>query len=320
MSAVSTRTRFEIFKRDKFTCVYCGQQPPSVILHVDHIHPLSKGGDSSEINLITACAKCNMGKSNVTLDSIPRPLAELQAEEREKHEQVEQYNLWLMENRKLNDKWFASVAEEWTRCDVEDLPHAEALKLTSEQTATIRYFLQKIAPEKLVEFVIKARQRFPDSYYTRKRFKYFCGCCWGLIKNKPKNWPAFFSACGKDEPHEWVVELMRNLKAMSDEHKLLILSGRSDEVKAVTESWLAEHTVPYDFLRMRRAGDYRPDEELKLEMLMGFLNEHNLVPNDIQFIVDDRQRVVDMWRENGFNVLQCAAWDEVAKQVEGETA
>lgn len=41
--AISTRTRFEVFKRDGFKCLYCGRTPPSVLLHVDHIIPVCSG-------------------------------------------------------------------------------------------------------------------------------------------------------------------------------------------------------------------------------------------------------------------------------------
>lgn len=48
-------TRFEVFKRDKFTCQYCGATAPNVILEVDHIKPVSKGGSNDLLNLVTAC-------------------------------------------------------------------------------------------------------------------------------------------------------------------------------------------------------------------------------------------------------------------------
>lgn len=76
--ALSKRTRFEIFKRDGFTCQYCGQRPPDVILEVDHIDPSSKGGSDEEINLITSCFACNRGKSDRKLGDIhPRPDADM---------------------------------------------------------------------------------------------------------------------------------------------------------------------------------------------------------------------------------------------------
>lgn len=59
--------RFEVFKRDSFTCQYCGAQAPDAILEVDHITPVSAGGDNSLINLITSCRDCNRGKTNRAL-------------------------------------------------------------------------------------------------------------------------------------------------------------------------------------------------------------------------------------------------------------
>ena len=59
--AISTRTRFEVFKRDGFKCLYCGRTPPAVLLHVDHIIPVCGGGDNSRDNLATSCDKCNLG-------------------------------------------------------------------------------------------------------------------------------------------------------------------------------------------------------------------------------------------------------------------
>lgn len=64
---ISTRQRFEIFKRDDYTCQYCGAKAPDVKLHVDHLVPVCSGGDNMDINLITACDKCNFGKSGVSL-------------------------------------------------------------------------------------------------------------------------------------------------------------------------------------------------------------------------------------------------------------
>ncbi len=64
---VSDRLRFRIMKRDHFKCQKCGRSPatdPTVILHVDHMKPWSKGGKTSEDNLETLCSKCNFGKGN----------------------------------------------------------------------------------------------------------------------------------------------------------------------------------------------------------------------------------------------------------------
>jgi len=60
--SLSKSTRFEVFKRDSFTCQYCGAKAPDVILEVDHIKPVCDGGTNDLMNLITSCRDCNRGK------------------------------------------------------------------------------------------------------------------------------------------------------------------------------------------------------------------------------------------------------------------
>jgi len=60
--SLSKKIRFEVFKRDNFTCQYCGAKAPDTILEIDHIKPIAKGGDNSLTNLITSCFECNRGK------------------------------------------------------------------------------------------------------------------------------------------------------------------------------------------------------------------------------------------------------------------
>jgi 5-methylcytosine-specific restriction endonuclease McrA len=56
--------RFAVFRRDSFTCQYCGRRGPDVPLHVDHVVPWSRGGATVLANLRTACSECNLGKSD----------------------------------------------------------------------------------------------------------------------------------------------------------------------------------------------------------------------------------------------------------------
>lgn len=60
---LSKKIRFEVFKKDNFTCQYCGSKAPDVILEVDHIKPVAEGGDNDLLNLVTSCFSCNRGKS-----------------------------------------------------------------------------------------------------------------------------------------------------------------------------------------------------------------------------------------------------------------
>lgn len=64
---INWRLRAKILIRDSCICQMCGASPakdPDVILHVDHIHPWSKGGETVESNLRTLCHVCNIGKSD----------------------------------------------------------------------------------------------------------------------------------------------------------------------------------------------------------------------------------------------------------------
>lgn len=65
---INLRLRFKVFQRDKFKCCLCGASPAkdsSVELHIDHIIPWSKGGETVIENLQTLCNKCNLGKSDL---------------------------------------------------------------------------------------------------------------------------------------------------------------------------------------------------------------------------------------------------------------
>ena len=64
---ITNKLRFEIFKRDSFKCQYCGKTAPDVVLEVDHINPVAKGGKNDILNLVTSCYDCNRGKSDRVL-------------------------------------------------------------------------------------------------------------------------------------------------------------------------------------------------------------------------------------------------------------
>ena len=103
--SISQKIRFEIFKRDKFTCQYCGEEAPKVILNIDHINPVKNGGDNDFTNLITSCFDCNSGKSARLLDDNhvvkkqKKSLNELQ----ERRNQIEMMAQWREDLLCVND-------------------------------------------------------------------------------------------------------------------------------------------------------------------------------------------------------------------------
>lgn len=88
--ALSKRTRFEIFKRDWFRCVYCGATSLDKPLHVDHVQAIANGGDDDPANLVTACSDCNLGKSSVPLSTRTSP-SHVDDSHRDHAEQIREY-------------------------------------------------------------------------------------------------------------------------------------------------------------------------------------------------------------------------------------
>ena len=106
---LSKKIRFEVFKRDMFTCQYCGAKAPDVLLEVDHIVPVKEGGSDDILNLITSCRNCNRGKSSVKLsDNTVIQKKQKQAEElQERREQLELMYEWhkqLLEETEIEVK------------------------------------------------------------------------------------------------------------------------------------------------------------------------------------------------------------------------
>lgn len=94
--ALSKRQRFEVFKRDSFTCQYCGQSAPDVILNADHVIPVAKGGTNKLTNLVTSCFDCNSGKSDKLLDddsAVKMQMNQLKANQ-ERVEQIKMIADW----------------------------------------------------------------------------------------------------------------------------------------------------------------------------------------------------------------------------------
>jgi hypothetical protein len=113
--AISKKTRFEVFKRDSFKCQYCGKCAPDVILQVDHIHPVSKGGENDILNYITSCEDCNAGKSDRLLSddsAMAKQRAQLE-ELNERREQLEQMLAWREGLRGLDGIALKAAADAW---------------------------------------------------------------------------------------------------------------------------------------------------------------------------------------------------------------
>lgn len=141
-----------------------------------------------------------------------------------------------------------------------------------------------------------------------------------FITGEKKDWDAFYDACDQDPPNEdivWIAEMLgvANFDICMHEPGRFFTpwfcTGRVERVRGKTVKWLGEN-IPILFenfwenIMMRPDGDFRADHVLKAEML-GQLQNWGY---EIRAVFDDRQRVVDMWREVGLTALQVNAWEE----------
>lgn len=111
--AIGKKLRFEVFKRDSFTCQYCGASAPDVLLEVDHLRPVSKDGDNDILNLVTSCQGCNRGKSNIEISdtsTVKKQKAQLDALQA-RREQLDAMLEWRKGLAKIGDVEVSAVVD-----------------------------------------------------------------------------------------------------------------------------------------------------------------------------------------------------------------
>ncbi len=123
------------------------------------------------------------------------------------------------------------------------------------------------------------------------------------VATKPKNWPAFNAGMKRDTTHDDIVSLAKLFDLQG--YRVIICSGRGEESRAVTETWLKDNNVPFIQLYMRGLKDYRQDSIVKVELLALIREQHG----NPWLWFDDRQQVVDAIRAEGVRVLQVAPGD-----------
>ena len=147
--------RFNVFKRDGFRCQYCGRAAPDVILHVDHIVPVAAGGGNDELNLITACQDCNLGKGKTQLSdmsAIDRQRKQLD-DLNEMREQTEMLIQWKQELLQMDEaKVDAIVQAVFTSCH---------RKISKRGREDLKKYLKRFPFEDVLEAAEIAFSKYP---------------------------------------------------------------------------------------------------------------------------------------------------------------
>lgn len=177
---IGKKVRFEVFKRDKFTCQYCGRMSPDVILEVDHIRPIAEGGNNSMTNLITACRDCNRGKGKVRLtdNAELKKQQDQLAELATKREQMEMMMEWRESLLEYEREKVNHAADYWTSLTGYGLTESGMNKLSK----LVREF---DLPNVLTAMEISVSQYFEDDKISAgKTFDKIGGICYNRKNQK----------------------------------------------------------------------------------------------------------------------------------------
>lgn len=172
------KIRFEVFKRDNFACQYCGAVPPFVLLQVDHIIPVSKGGENGIDNLITACQPCNIGKGATSLSSIPKSMKQKASEIQEREAQIIAYNAIILKSRDRIE------SDCWEVCNL----YLSAIgkpqnSIDTSYFNSVKMFVTRIGLQECLDGMDISITRWA-AFNKNKVFKYFCGVMWRKIKEQ----------------------------------------------------------------------------------------------------------------------------------------
>jgi hypothetical protein len=164
-----------------------------------------------------------------------------------------------------------------------------------------RHFLN---PDKLSKCCNAERCYEENSYniYGFGSTNRVCTECGEKFIPKKPDWKSFNEAMVDDTPNKWCTEIINNM--CKYQYDLFFLSGREEEYRELTVKqiykWLC--MTPSDFsLFMRPTKDYRSDVEIKREIYEKEIKDKY----NVLFCLDDRQSIVDLWRELGLVCLQC---------------
>ena len=172
--AISKGLRFDIFRRDGFTCQYCGRQPSDVVLEVDHITPVAEGGDNDQMNLVTACEDCNRGKGKKLLDRPQRPDADLAwLESQQELSELRRYQRSKQEKEAVLSEIVETIQSLWLCYSSLEWAPPESV---------IRKMLATFSPEFVEEALLSVAHKIDGGYLVATGNDWI-RYTWGILRN-----------------------------------------------------------------------------------------------------------------------------------------
>jgi FMN phosphatase YigB (HAD superfamily) len=133
-----------------------------------------------------------------------------------------------------------------------------------------------------------------------------CDCSHRVHLAQNKQWEEFHAGIPNDKPYKEAVEF---LEAVSEKFNIVICSGREEKHQPQTVDWLFSHMLDAHItaILMRPEGDFSSDHELKLRLLDEFFGSREKALESVLMILDDRDKVVQAFRDAGFRCWQVQA-------------
>jgi len=128
------------------------------------------------------------------------------------------------------------------------------------------------------------------------------------VKSHPKNFKQFHIEACNDLPVDIIASWVRTI---SQDCSIVIISGRpSFTTGDLSVEWLRKYDIPFSWIFFCWEGDKRPGDVVKKEILNELVNSLPRGKDQILFAIEDRKRVVDMWRREGVRVIPVRCVDE----------
>jgi uncharacterized HAD superfamily protein len=132
-----------------------------------------------------------------------------------------------------------------------------------------------------------------------------CNCEHRQIHAQNAEWDKFHEGLVDDLPNQDTVAFLDIIKGASKFVQVIACTGRNEAFRKLTLDWFFRYDIHVDVLLMRPDGDFTSDHELKPAMLQEhFGGSKEEVLRKVQFVLDDRDKVVDAWREYGLPCWQ----------------
>ena len=249
--SLSKKTRFEVFKRDNFTCQYCGQMAPDVVLQVDHISPVKEGGTNDIMNLITSCVDCNSGKGAKKL-----------TDRQEIQKQQEQ--LKVLSERKEQLEFMLKWREELqSQSEIEiDVAEAEIRKYNNEYSLsehgrqTLKTLIAKFALPSVLDAISISFTKY-DAEKTSESWDVAFNKLGGICNNKQKSasdpisefrqraYYAFkkkFTVINEAETRSTIEQIVTDESTLKAFHKIIDASRSKHEFDYNAFEYIVDHS------------------------------------------------------------------------------